>query len=116
MHRPPIPEDAVERAEREPDPHTPERTLSAFEERRRLQLALEELPAEQREAVLLRLEQDLSLDGIDADDSRVPQAAGDDEFDDSDAMAPWNRRPTGPRPGAGHAATGRPITNATTID
>ena len=58
-HRPPAPDDAMERAEREPDPSTPERQLSAFEERRRLQLALEELPADQREAVMLRLEQEL---------------------------------------------------------
>jgi RNA polymerase sigma-70 factor (ECF subfamily) len=63
-HRPPAPADAVERAEREPDPQTPERQLSAFEERRRLQLALEELPADQREVVLLRLEQELSLEQI----------------------------------------------------
>lgn len=63
-HRPSAGEDAVARAEREPDPHTPERQLSAFEERRRLQLALEELPDDQREAVLLRLEQELSLDEI----------------------------------------------------
>jgi len=63
-HRPPAPEDAMERAEREPDPGTPERQLSAFEERRRLQLALEELPADQREAVMLRLEQELSLEEI----------------------------------------------------
>ncbi|CAN5137850.1 RNA polymerase sigma factor [soil metagenome] len=63
-HRPPPPEDAVERAEREPDPGTPERSLSAFEERRRLQLALEELPEEQREVVMLRLEQELSLEEI----------------------------------------------------
>lgn len=63
-HRPPPPEDAVERAEREPDSRTPERQLSAFEERRRLQLALEELPPEQREVVMLRLEQELSLDEI----------------------------------------------------
>lgn len=54
----------MERAEREPDPQTPERQLSAFEERRRLQLALEELPADQRETVLLRLEQELSLEEI----------------------------------------------------
>lgn len=63
-HRPAAPEDAMERAEREPDPQTPERQLSAFEERRRLQLALEELPADQRETVLLRLEQELSLEEI----------------------------------------------------
>jgi len=63
-HRPPPPEDAVERAEREPDPQTPERQLSAFEERRRLQLALEELPPDQREVVMLRLEQELSLEEI----------------------------------------------------
>ena len=47
-----------------PDPDTPERTLSAFEERRRLQRALEELPDDQREVVLLRLEQELSLEEI----------------------------------------------------
>lgn len=63
-HRPSAPEDAEERAARVPDPDTPERKLSAFEERRRLQLALEELPPEQREVVLLRLEQELSLEEI----------------------------------------------------
>ena len=63
-HRPSAGEDAVARAEREPDPHTPDRQLSAFEERRRLQRALEELPDDQREAVLLRLEQELSLEEI----------------------------------------------------
>ena len=47
-----------------PDPETPERALSAFEERRRLQRALEELPDDQREVVLLRLEQELSLEEI----------------------------------------------------
>jgi RNA polymerase sigma-70 factor (ECF subfamily) len=64
QHRPPAPADASERTEREPDPQTPERQLSAFEERRRLQLALAELPEDQREVVLLRLEQELSLEQI----------------------------------------------------
>ena len=64
QHRPPAPDDATELAERVPDPDTPERSLSAFEERRRLQLALEELPDDQREVVLLRLEQELSLEEI----------------------------------------------------
>lgn len=64
QHRRPAPIDAEERTAREADPQTPERQLSAFEERRRLQLALEELPAEQREVVLLRLEQELSLEQI----------------------------------------------------
>ena len=63
-HRPDAPDDADELAARVPDPDTPERTLSAFEERRRLQRALEELPDEQREVVLLRLEQELSLEEI----------------------------------------------------
>ena len=63
-HRPPPPEDAMARAEREPDPDSPERSLSAFEERRRLQRALEELPEDQREVVLLRLERELSLEEI----------------------------------------------------
>jgi RNA polymerase sigma factor (sigma-70 family) len=63
-HRPSAPDDADERAARVPDPETPERKLSAFEERRRLQLALEELPPDQREVLLLRLEQELSLEEI----------------------------------------------------
>lgn len=65
-HRPVTPEDGDERAERVPDPTTPERELSQFEQRRRLQLAIEELPQEQREVVLLRLEQELSLEEIGA--------------------------------------------------
>ena len=64
QHRPPAPADAEERTAREVDPQTPERELSAFEERRRLQLALEELPEEQREVVLLRLEKELTLEEI----------------------------------------------------
>ena len=46
------------------DHQQPERQLSEFEERRRLQLALEELPADQRLAIQLRLEQELPLDEI----------------------------------------------------
>ncbi|MDG2519495.1 RNA polymerase sigma factor [Lysobacter soli] len=65
-HRPAAPEDADERAARVPDPSSPERELSEFEQRRRLQLAIEELPDEQREVVLLRLEQELSLEEIGA--------------------------------------------------
>ena len=64
QHRPAAPIDAQERTEREADPDEPERTLSAFEERRRLQLALQELPEDQREVVLLRLEQELTLEQI----------------------------------------------------
>lgn len=64
QHRPAAPADAQERAEREADPFDPERRLSAFEERRRLQLALQELPDDQREVVLLRLEQELTLEQI----------------------------------------------------
>ncbi|KRB07335.1 MULTISPECIES: RNA polymerase sigma factor [Lysobacter] len=63
-HRPPAPDDGDERAARVPDPTTPERELSEFEQRRRLQRAIEELPEEQREVVLLRLEQELSLEEI----------------------------------------------------
>ena len=65
-HRPPAPGDADERAARVPDPNSPEREVSEFEQRRRLQLAIEELPEEQREVVLLRLEQELSLEEIGA--------------------------------------------------
>lgn len=63
-HRPAAPEDGDERAARVPDPTTPERELSEFEQRRRLQLAIAALPEEQREVVLLRLEQELSLEDI----------------------------------------------------
>ena len=63
-YRPPAPEDADERAARIPDPDTPERQLSEFEQRRRLQLALDALPPEQREVVTLRLEQELTLEEI----------------------------------------------------
>ena len=63
-HRPPAPEDGDERAAREPDPSTPERELSEFEQRRLLQRAIERLPDEQRSVVLLRLEQELSLEEI----------------------------------------------------
>ena len=63
-HRPPAPADGDERAARVPDPDTPERNLSEFEQRRRLQLALAELPDDQREVLQLRLEQELSLEEI----------------------------------------------------
>ena len=46
------------------DPDTPERVLSEFERRRQLQLALDDLPGEQREVLLLRLEQELTLEEI----------------------------------------------------
>ncbi|BDU22287.1 Ecf-type RNA polymerase sigma factor [Dyella sp. GSA-30] len=47
-----------------PEHEQPEHALSDFEHRRRLQLAIEQLPDEQRTAVLLRLENDLSLEEI----------------------------------------------------
>jgi len=65
-HRPPAPSDADERLAQIADPDTPERALSEFERRRQLQLALDGLPGEQREVLLLRLEQELSLDEIGA--------------------------------------------------
>lgn len=63
-HRPPAPADADLRMLRLPDPDTPERTLSEFEQRRRLQLALDALPEEQREVLMLRLEHELTLEQI----------------------------------------------------
>ncbi|MDI9239409.1 RNA polymerase sigma factor [Lysobacter sp. LF1] len=63
-HRPAAPADGDERATRVPDPSSPEHELSEFEQRRRLQLAIEDLPEEQREVVVLRLEQELSLEEI----------------------------------------------------
>jgi RNA polymerase sigma-70 factor (ECF subfamily) len=47
-----------------PESAQPDRVLSEFEQRRRLQLALEELPAEQRVAFLLRIEGGLGLEEI----------------------------------------------------
>jgi RNA polymerase sigma factor (sigma-70 family) len=63
-HRPPAPGDAEERVARMSDTRTPETQLSEFEQRRRLQLAMEQLPDEQREVLQLRLEQELSLEEI----------------------------------------------------
>jgi RNA polymerase sigma-70 factor (ECF subfamily) len=47
-----------------PDRERPEEVLSDFEQRRRLQLALEALPDEQRVAFLLRMESNLGLEEI----------------------------------------------------
>lgn len=47
-----------------PEEERPERVLSEFEQRRRLQLALEELPEEQRVTFLLRMENGLGLEEI----------------------------------------------------
>ncbi len=63
-HRPAVPDDADERTARIADACTPE--LLADEQAQRLQLrrALAELPPEQQEVVILRLEQELSLEEI----------------------------------------------------
>lgn len=63
-HRPAAPADADQRTEQLPDPDTPEQRLSAFEQRRRLQMAMAELPDEQRLVLQLRLEQELTLEEI----------------------------------------------------
>ena len=47
-----------------PESDQPERVLTEFEQRRRLQLALEELPDEQRVTFLLRIESGLGLEEI----------------------------------------------------
>ena len=47
-----------------PESDQPERALTEFEQRRRLQIALEELPEEQRVAFLLRVESGLGLEEI----------------------------------------------------
>ncbi len=47
-----------------PEREQPEHALSEFERRRNLQRAIDQLPDEQREAILLRLEQELSLEEI----------------------------------------------------
>lgn len=63
-HRPAAPADADARIEALADPETPERALSEFEQHRRLRMALDELPPEQREVVLLRLEREMTLEQI----------------------------------------------------
>jgi len=63
-HRPAAPIDADERVAAIADARTPETQLSEFEQRRQLQLAMEQLPPEQREVLQLRLEQELSLEEI----------------------------------------------------
>ncbi|UWX03464.1 RNA polymerase sigma factor [Pseudoxanthomonas sp. NC8] len=63
-HRPPAPVDAELRTAALADPDDPERRAGDDETRQHLQQALDELPDEQREAVLLRLQQELSLDEI----------------------------------------------------
>ncbi|KAF1691835.1 RNA polymerase sigma factor [Pseudoxanthomonas koreensis] len=63
-HRPPAPADADLRTAALADPDDPEGLASRDETRLRLQEALDELPEDQREAVLLRLQQELSLDEI----------------------------------------------------
>lgn len=47
-----------------PDSERPERVLSEFEQRRNLQRALEEMPTEQREAFVMRMEMGLGLEEI----------------------------------------------------
>lgn len=56
--------EAVMRSLDAPESEQPERALSEFEQRRRLQLALEDLPEEQRVAFLLRIEGGLGLEEI----------------------------------------------------
>lgn len=63
-HRPAAPDDADARTARMADPETPERQLSEFEQRRDLQRALDALPEDQREVLVLRLEQELTLEEI----------------------------------------------------
>ena len=63
-HRPAPPGDQEARLARLADADTPERVMSDFERRRELQLALDALPEEQREVLLLRLEQELTLEQI----------------------------------------------------
>ena len=63
-HRPAAPGDAEERIHAMSDHRNPEIELSDFEQRRRLQLAMEQLPDDQRMVMQLRLEQELSLEDI----------------------------------------------------
>lgn len=66
QYRPPAPEDADARIAGVEDPDTPERSLSDDEVRRKVADAMAALPDEQRAVILLRLEQDLTLEEIGA--------------------------------------------------
>jgi RNA polymerase sigma factor (sigma-70 family) len=63
-HRPAAPADADERTARLADVRTPELLADEHIRRQQLQQALAELPPEQQEVVILRLEQELSLEEI----------------------------------------------------
>jgi RNA polymerase sigma-70 factor (ECF subfamily) len=63
-HRPAAGEEDMARLEHLAEEDAPDHALSVFEQRRRLQRALEALPPDQREVVVLRLEQELSLEAI----------------------------------------------------
>jgi len=63
-HRQEAPDNAVKHTAQIQDPHTPERRLVDLEQRRQLQIALNELPDAQRQVLLLRLEQELTLEEI----------------------------------------------------
>lgn len=63
-HRPSAPDDADERTARLADTRTPELLADEQAQRQQLRRALAELPPEQQEVVILRLEQELSLEEI----------------------------------------------------
>ncbi len=63
-HRPAAPDDADERTARLADNCTPELLADEQDERLRLRQAMAELPQEQQEVLILRLEQELSLEEI----------------------------------------------------
>ena len=64
QYRPPAPVDADQRSLRIEDPDTPELRMDAFQRSRDLQRELDALPDDQREVVLLRLEQEFTLEEI----------------------------------------------------
>ena len=63
-HRPNAPTDSETRIAALSDERTPETEATAFGQRRALRMALSELPDEQRTVLLLRLEQELTLEQI----------------------------------------------------
>ena len=63
-HRPAAPDDAEQRTARLADACTPELLAHEQDERLRLRQAMAELPQEQQEVLILRLEQELSLEEI----------------------------------------------------
>ena len=98
-----------------PESEQPERALSEFEQRRCLQLALEELPEEQRVAFLLRVEGGLGLEivgqtiraGDEIADPEIPQHGVEIRLGPAQSLDGRREAGYGAVIGGGHDAVGR---------